>query len=57
MNVDELWRGLGNSEELPTAAIEASLEHWVAVSPRFLSKLRAFGSTFLPRRLIWLPAT
>jgi len=44
MNVDELWRALGKSEELPVAAITASLEHWDAVSPRYLAKLRAFAS-------------
>jgi hypothetical protein len=44
MNVDELWRGLGKSDELPTAAIESSIEHWDAVSPRYISKLRAFAS-------------
>jgi uncharacterized protein len=44
MNVDELWRGLGKSEELPTSAIESSLEHWDSVSPRYIAKLRAFAS-------------
>jgi hypothetical protein len=44
MNVDELWRGLGKSQELPVAAIQSSLEHWDTVSARYLAKLRALAS-------------
>ena len=41
MNVDEAWTLMSEAEELPTEALQWSLDHWDEVSARYLAKLRA----------------